>query len=186
MADKTTGKLKLWLAKITDKISDTINIYLSENFSKIDDEFSSLKDGVDEHKADMAAHGATSEATGNRMMLRDAGGRVKFNTDRVLQNLGISFYDAVTSAYTTGQTIISEKILENGGSYLLFTNTGISANSAAYGMYLVGVQGVQKNVKPILEDTGGISVSINTDNKLEITNTSGSNRTLKLSLVRVR
>lgn len=52
MADKTTGKLKLWLAKITDKISDTINIYLSENFSKIDDEFSSLKDGVDEHKAE--------------------------------------------------------------------------------------------------------------------------------------
>lgn len=56
MADKTTGKLKLWLAKITDKISDTINIYLSENFSKIDDEFSSLKDGVDEHKADYASH----------------------------------------------------------------------------------------------------------------------------------
>ena len=35
MADKTTGKLKLWLAKMTDKISDTINIYLSENFSKM-------------------------------------------------------------------------------------------------------------------------------------------------------
>ena len=56
MADKTTGKLELWLAKITDKISDTINIYLSENFSKIDDEFSSLKDGVDEHKAESAIH----------------------------------------------------------------------------------------------------------------------------------
>ena len=55
MADKTTGKLKLWLAKITDKISDTINIYLSENFSKIDDEFSGLKDDVDEHKAEDAS-----------------------------------------------------------------------------------------------------------------------------------
>ena len=55
MADKTTGKLKLWLAKMSDKISDTINIYLSENFSKIDDEFSSLKDDVDEHKADDAS-----------------------------------------------------------------------------------------------------------------------------------
>ena len=55
MADKTTGKLKLWLAKITDKISDTINIYLSENFSKIDDEFSSLKDDLTAHKAEMAS-----------------------------------------------------------------------------------------------------------------------------------
>src|SRR5690606_13356145 len=55
MADKTTGKLKLWIAKMTDKISETINIYLSENFSKIDDEFSSLKDDVDEHKAEDAS-----------------------------------------------------------------------------------------------------------------------------------
>jgi parallel beta-helix repeat protein len=63
MADKTTGKLKLWIAKITDKISDTINIYLSENFSKIDDEFSSLKDGVDEHKADDTKHITSTERT---------------------------------------------------------------------------------------------------------------------------
>ncbi len=55
MADKTTGKLKLWLAKMTDKISDTINIYLSENFYKIDDEFSSLKDDLTAHKADDAS-----------------------------------------------------------------------------------------------------------------------------------
>lgn len=48
MAEKTTGKLKLWLAKITDKISDTINTYLPENFTKIDMEFSSLKDDIDE------------------------------------------------------------------------------------------------------------------------------------------
>ncbi len=63
MADKTTGKLKLWIAKITDKISDTINIYLNENFSKIDDEFSSLKDGVDEHKADDTKHITSTERT---------------------------------------------------------------------------------------------------------------------------
>jgi parallel beta-helix repeat protein len=56
MADKTTGKLKLWLTKITDKISDTINIYLSENFSKIDDEFSSLKDDLTAHKTDGTQH----------------------------------------------------------------------------------------------------------------------------------
>ena len=64
MADKTTGKLKLWLAKITDKISDTINIYLSENFYKIDDEFSSLKDGVDEHKAKNVTQGDTPHGMG--------------------------------------------------------------------------------------------------------------------------
>jgi len=63
MADKTTGKLKLWIAKITDKISDTINIYLSENFSKIDDEFSSLKDDVDEHKTDDIKHITSTERT---------------------------------------------------------------------------------------------------------------------------
>ena len=47
MADKTTGKLELWIAKLTDKISDTINTYLPENFTKIDMEFSSLKDEVE-------------------------------------------------------------------------------------------------------------------------------------------
>lgn len=164
------------------KIFDTLDARLEE----IEQDNASVAQVLDAHKADNAAHGATSEATGNRMMLRDADGRVKFNSDRVLQNLGISFYDAVTSDYTTGQTIISEKILENAGVYLLFTKTSIGANSTIYGMYLVGVQGTQKNVKPILEDTGGISVSINADNKLEITNTSGSNRSINLSLVRVR
>ena len=55
MADKTTGKLKLWIAKITDKISDTINTYLPENFTKIDTEFSSLKDDVESHLAENAS-----------------------------------------------------------------------------------------------------------------------------------
>ncbi|HHX36388.1 MAG TPA: hypothetical protein GX717_00230, partial [Clostridiaceae bacterium] len=40
MASKTTGKLNLWLTKMTDKISDTISTYLYENFTKIDTEFS--------------------------------------------------------------------------------------------------------------------------------------------------
>ena len=55
MADKTTGKLKLWIVKITDKISDTINTYLPENFTKIDTEFSSLKDDVESHLAETAS-----------------------------------------------------------------------------------------------------------------------------------
>lgn len=46
MASKTTGKLNLWLTKMTDKISDTISTYLYENFTKIDTEFSA-------HTADM-------------------------------------------------------------------------------------------------------------------------------------
>ena len=55
MADKTTGKLKLWIVKITDKISDTINTYLPENFTKIDTEFSSLKDDVESHLTENAS-----------------------------------------------------------------------------------------------------------------------------------
>lgn len=57
MAEKTTGKLKLWLAKMTDKISDTINIYLPENFTRIDTEFSSLKDDIESHKAENVTQG---------------------------------------------------------------------------------------------------------------------------------
>jgi hypothetical protein len=138
------------------------------------------------HLAETAPHGATSEATANRLMLRDAIGSVKFYSDIVLQNLGIAFYDAGISAYTTGQTIVSEKTLSNGGLYLLFTNTGINADSATYGLYLVGLMGTQKDITPILADSGGISVSINADNKIEITNASGSNRSLQFSLIRVR
>ncbi len=47
MANKTTGKLKLWLTEIDDKISTTITSYLPDNFTIIDDEYSELADGVE-------------------------------------------------------------------------------------------------------------------------------------------
>ena len=84
MADKTTGKLKLWLAKMTDKISDTISIYLSENFSKIDDEFSSLKDGVDEHKAETALdnpHGILDRYKGFQVIAQGAASGIAIDID---------------------------------------------------------------------------------------------------------
>lgn len=43
MASKTAGKLELWLVDLADKIADTWNTYIRENFIAIDNEFENIE-----------------------------------------------------------------------------------------------------------------------------------------------
>jgi hypothetical protein len=57
MANKSTGGLELWLPEMSDDIggpNGTIEKHLPENFEKIDDGFTDLKQEVDAHKAEKA------------------------------------------------------------------------------------------------------------------------------------
>jgi len=91
MASKTTGKLNLWLTKMTDKISDTISTYLYENFTKIDTEFSA-------HLAESASKHITESGS-------NANGRyIKFDDGTMICTQELTL-DSVSYDYTSSDHI---------------------------------------------------------------------------------
>lgn len=177
-----TGKdLNLVKPELTDDYKVTIGTDLPANFQKIDDEFST-------HKADTAtAHGATSEVTANKIMLRDVNGRVKAGAGYYKDEV-ITLVDVVYGTYTTGQTEVSNIALRNSQVYMLITNTAIHAYSNTFGMYLVCTKflgdNVLKNIQPIFADVS-VEVSIDDDHKVNVKNTSGGARVVSFKLIMV-
>lgn len=122
MADKTTGKLKLWLAKITDKISDTIVTYLPENFTKIDTEFSSLKDEVTSHKAENASkHIKESGSNTNGSYIRfDDGAQICTLKESSTETLAVGASRLFTWTYPAGfnssPQLIATPLIDSGSA----------------------------------------------------------------------
>ena len=110
MASKTTGKLNLWLTKMTDKISDTISTYLYENFTKIDTEFSA-------HLAESASkHIAESGSNDNGYYIKFDDGTMICSLTNTFSNLDITtasgaLYESESKIWSFPATFIATPVV---------------------------------------------------------------------------
>lgn len=144
-----------------------------------------VQDNLDEHKAETAPHGATSEVAADRLMLRDANGRVKV-AQPVEKNNALNITDFFEAAYPTadGGSAISNVALANIGNYLLTTHTSSSANNATRGLYLIVRHGTGTWVETIIADPD-VTVSVDANYYVVVTNSSAADRGLRNTLIRL-
>ena len=140
------------------------------------------------HKADIAAHNATSLATLNTIILRDSQGRAKVNNPFNVKDI-VNITEEFRSNFTTGQNIVGETVLNDTSSYLLLTNTGVSSTTSTRGMYLISIFGIHPDTAgkfvDVIKEDASISVTINSEAKVVVANATANNRTVRAYLIKL-
>lgn len=94
----------------------------------------------------------------------------------------VSITDIFTSAFATGN-IATSNIIVTEGIYTLYVHTYTGLNSTAIGEYLITRKGTGTAVTTVVANAA-VSVAVNGSYNVEVTNTSGGNRTLDCTIVK--
>ena len=140
-----------------------------------------IKTNHDEHLADTAtAHGATTAATPDKIVLRDGAGRLLGSNNGPVLNGVWATTESKSAITANGATLVSDSIIPGNCLFLAF----VFGSSTAFGVYSIGLLGVTAFINTITTFPN-VTVTLDGTNHVVITNNTGELIHIKLNLIEV-